>query len=439
MHDPRKESLLNELISKYESLVDKKELCDLNKLNFCPSQHIEPILLLKIEMLTQALAPEFFSFVLNALGGIGGVFGYMLQASQQRLNFYVGFKTAAGIKTAVEVLKSGLKSTYPGSKVIQLSLEESALVLDKLFNPNTYSTLTSVVVVPNNTSSSNAPINQKLIDLMHNEAFVAIFLASSAKTCNIRCLIKALEDLYTELTPFLGTEYEPTYSTSKTPSTQIAKSITESDANACTVTNAITRECSSTKGVAITPVTTVSPKDLPQLSVGIAYSESSGNDNTDAQSIAKQETKGSSVTKSNVSTSSNTTAYSDTIYFIKENKFIEDTLAKLTLMIERLNKISSEGVFYFGAYFLSQSQATSIRSAYTYSGLAKDSTLTGEGPFINSWEEEDCDFPKLVEEIRNFNHLSFLTPHNKQITTSVLISSLELLNSFYFPYTIYPL
>ncbi|WP_069999015.1 hypothetical protein [Cellulosilyticum sp. I15G10I2] len=435
MHNPRNESLLDELLNLYKFLVNKEYLNNLHNLTFCPSNKAGSIILLKIEMLTEPLSPNFFSFVLDTLGDLNGVFGYILQSSHHKLTFYVGVKAAKSMGTALDVLKSGLISSYPNSEVRELSLEESSLILAKVFNPDSYQALSSAIVIPNNTSSSNTPINQKLLELMNKEDFVAFFLASSCIGDEIKCFIKELEDLYTELSSFSQTEYELTHSFAKNPSTQISKSITETDGTSCTVTNGITNECSTTKGIIIAPLAVVQPKDLPQLSLGLSYSETSEIDNTNDRSVAEEECKQYAVTKSNLSGTSNTTTDSKEICFTSENKSITDRLAKLDTIIERLSSISNEVLFCFGAYFLSSSKATSIRAARTYAGLAKDKTLNIEGPFITMWEADDSIFPELIEELRYFNHLTFvMTPKNKCITNYTLITSLELLNSFYFPY-----
>ena len=436
MHNPRNDSLFKELLSKSQKLIDKNNLNCLHNFTFCPSGNsVGCITLLKIETLEAPLSPDFFTFVLNALGDLQEVFGYMLQSFHHTLTLYVGLKTAGSMAASLDILKNGLTSSYPNSKFKELSPKESALILMELFNPSCYHTLSSVIVIPNNTSSSNAPINQKLMDLMGNEEFMAFFLASPMSRCEAKCLIDELKELYTALSSFSHTESSFSHSLSKNTAVHVTKSTTENDSTSCTDAKGTEHDCSTLQYTVITPAVTIPLQDSNILNIGISFNQTSGNVNIVNQSVAEQETKGCSVSKTNLHITSTTLTDSDSLSFVTQNKLVTDLLTKLDALILRLSVVSNETLFCFGAYFLAHSSAASIRAAFTYSGLAKDSSLNIQESFITTWEDCEDIFPGLIEELKNFNHLSFVTDSKKEcITTAVPITSLELLNSFYFPY-----
>jgi len=436
MQNPRNDCLLNEVISKCEILIDKSNCNCLHDLTFCPSHKLEGCInLLEIETLASPISPIFFTFVLNALGNLKEVFGYILKSSHHTLTLYVGLKTAEGMTTSLDILKNGLKSSYPNSKFRELSPKESSLILEELFNPSCYHTLSSAIVIPNNTSSSNAPINQKLVDLMGNEDFVALFLASAITRCEIKCLIDELKLLYTMLSSFSETNYSFSHSVSKNTAMHISSSLTENDSNTCVDINGTLYARNTSKYTLITPSLTTPLQNSRILNISIGFYQTSGNVNTNSQSTERAETKGCSDSKTNLHINSTTITNSDALSFTSQNKLVIDLLAKLDILIARLTLASSGPLFCFGAYFLSASSATSIRAAFTYSGLATDELLNMEDTCITTWEDYDDVFPKLVDEIRNFNHLSFAaSPKNECVTTATLITSSELLNSFYFPY-----
>lgn len=437
MHNPRNDSSLNEVLSKCEILINKNHLNCLRKLTFCPSHNLAGcISLLKIETLAVPISPAFFTFVLNALGDLKGVFGYILQSSHHTITLYVGLKTAESMCTALDILKNGLKSSYPTSKFRELSPKESSLILMDLFNPNGYHTLSSVVVIPNNTSASNAPINQKLIDLMGNEEFTAFFLASAITRCEIKCFVDELKGVYTKLSSFSETEHNFSHSFSKNTAVHVTKSVTESNSTSCTDTDGIEHACNTSEYTLIAPAATIPLQNSRIFNISVGINQTSGIINLNNHFIAKGEIKGCSVSKTNLHITSTTITDSDSISFVNQNKLVIDLLAKLDILIARLTLVSNEPLFCFGAYFLSYSSAASIRAAFTYSGLAKDMNLNIEDTFITTWDDCDSIFTELVEELRNFNHLSFAqAPKNECVTTCTPITSSELLNSFYFPYS----
>lgn len=437
MQDPRSISVLNEAIKKFESLVDKEYLNCLEKLAFCPECDGNGcIRLLQIEVLGEPTASSFFTFVLNALGDLKEVFGYILKFSKHVLTVYVALKTDGAIHTAMDILTNGLRSSYPNSRWKELSAKESDLILDELFNPNFYHALSSVIVIPNNTASSNAPINQKLVDLMGDEDFTALFLAVPVQRCEIKCLINELRSLHTDLSSFADTNYNFNHSFSKNTATHISKSITKSDSTSCTDTTNTTHECSSSEYLIITPGTSIPFQDLPPLTVSISYETQNGRANAKGQAEAKGETTGCSDTKTNLRIISVTTTDSEAIGYTTRNKQVIDLLTKIDSLIMRLDLAGGNTMFCFGAYFLSASSAASIRAAYTYSGLAKDEKLDIEDSFITTWKDDDKIFRKLVEELRGLNHLTFLMKSKEEcVTTSTLITVEELLNSFHFPYS----
>ena len=435
MQNLRDETLLEELLYKYDCLVNQHFLHSFHDFTLCESHSsIDDIILLEVEILEEPIAPDFFVFVLNTLGDLNIVYGYILLFSNDLLTFYIGLKANEDMDTALEVLKNGLRNSYPKSKFKELSSKESSLVLDQLLSSEDVQALSSAIVIPSNTSQAHSPINQKLVDLMKHEDFVAIFLASSTSFGEVKHLIKELQDLYTALFPFSQAQYSLSHSFAKNPSTQLMKSITETDGKSSTVTDGVTHEIDTTKELTFTPTITTQSSDLPLLSIGIACSESTEITNTNNYSIAKAEGQECAVTKSTLSITSNTTTNENTMTFVSQNKFVTDLLQKLDILIERLISISGEVLFYFGAYFLSSSVASNMRAAHTYAGLARNKNINLGRPVIATWRSQDCIFPQLINEIKNFNPLSFIFHNKNCITTSTLITSTELLNSFYFPY-----
>ncbi|WP_069999744.1 hypothetical protein [Cellulosilyticum sp. I15G10I2] len=437
MQNLRNEDLLNEVLSKCKMIVDKNYFNNIHELTFCSSPSKEGcIRLLKIEILTAPISPEFFTFVLNALGNLQEVFGYILKSFEDTLILYVGLKTAKSMCTAIDILKNGLKNSYPNSKFRELSPKESSLILEDLFDPNVYHALSSAIVIPNNTSASNAPINQKLVDLMGSEDFVAFFLASALTYSQIQCFIYELKELYTKLSSFSESDYGFSHSLAKNTAVHITKSTAENSSATCSENNGSENAKSASKYTLITPAAIIPLENLRTFSISIALNETCGIANVALQSVGKSETKGCTVTNTKLHINSSTHTNSDSLSYTTQNKFVIELLEKIDALILRLTLASGDPFFCFGAYFLSPSSATSIRAASTYLGLAKDNTLNIEDTFINTWEDCDSIFPNLLDSLRHFNQLSFeVGSKNECITTTTIINASELVNTFYFPYS----
>jgi hypothetical protein len=436
MQKPRNDSLLNDLISKCETLIDKANLHCLHDFSFCPSDEAkEGIRLLQVEVLTTPLSPDFFTFVLNALGNLKEVFGYILRSSQHQPELYIGLKTDEGMRSALDILKNGLKNTYPNSKFKELSPKESSLILKDLFNAKSYQTLSAAVVIPNNTSPSHAPINQKLLDLMGGEEFTALFLASPITQCEIKCFTDELKSLYTTLSAFKENILSFSQSSSKNTASHVSKTITENENNNRLEIQGNLHTCNAAQYTLLTPSISTTLENSRIFNVSISFYQTTGIADTYNQATERGESRGRSTSKMDLHINSGTITNTDSLSYVSQNKFVIDLLEQLDSLIARLTQSASGPLFYFGAYFLSSAAATSIRAAYTYSGLAKDETLNIEQSYVITWEDSEENFSKLIQELKGFNQLSFSPPRGNQcVTTTALITSAELLNSFYFPF-----
>ncbi len=437
MTNPRDAASLNEVLDKCELLVNKDGFYNTFSLNISPLQNDKGnIRLLKIEILGEPIGSDFFSFVLNALGNLNSIFGYILQSYENELHLYVGLKTSGDMRTALDILENGLTSSYSGSKFRELSLKESRLILSELFNPSIYRALSAAVVIPNNVSSNSAPINQKLVDLMGKEEFTAIFLAIPKARSEVKCLINELKELYTMLSAFSQTDYEFSKSISKNTAVHITDSITDSTGSSCADTNSIENACSASKYILIAPSTAIPLENLPAFNISLGFNKTYGVVTLTNKTETKGETAGYAVAKIKLHINSGTHTNNDSISFNSQNKKVTDMLDKLAELISRLNAVLEDAVFCFGAYFFSKSEAASIRAAYTYLGLARDKGINIGENHVVTWEKDEDTFQRLIQEIKHFNHLSFSShSKNEYITTSQLISSHELLNTFYFPYS----
>lgn len=433
MHDPREGQSFDEIMNQYKFWVNKTYLNDLASLSFCPLATLNlPILLYKVSYLPEPQQLSFFTFVLNALGYTEGVLGYIFEFGKDKFNFYIGLKSLDNLQTASQILIDGLSRTFPSIEINELSLEDSSHILNNLFNSNTSSTLSAAIVIPNNTEPSSTPINQYFSKLNNQQDLLALFLACPVN--DITCIKYQLTKLYTTISTFSQTNASFSSSHSNASSNQSTDGSSTTQSLSCTSTEGSTKACNSSRYISISPSTSLPLAKANPLNLGSSLNQSSGVIDTSSHSISTCNTKTSSSSTSHSCTHSDTKSTSESLSFAKQNKEAFEALLKLDALIKRLSSASSP-MFCFAAYFVAPTASAAIRSAFTYTGLAKSPVETSNS-FVLSWQKSDPCFTYLLESLRHFNHLHFKLKDcdSVSITTTELITSSELVNTFYFPF-----
>lgn len=437
MFDPRNHNQLKEALAKFEALVHKICFTELNCLPVCDLKPcLHTIKLIKIETLTTSTGASFYLYVLNALGGLKNTIGYILHSSPTNLCFYIGLKGADNCCTALKLLENGLKATFPNSKFKELSPKESSALLQRLFNPEDCGCLSSAIVVPNHTDVTHAPILENFTMLMSKEEYTALFLASPIDRCEMRLLLEELTCLFDCLSCFSQATHNFLHGLSKNGSNSSSICKTESNSLSCTETNSSSFTCNDSAYTNITPSTALPLANTRSLNISVSSNKTEGHASSNTESCSECKTRHFSEAKTSHCLNATTINDNESITFSSQNKEVQDILAKLTLLIARLKANLDTPFFDFAAYFLSPCPETSLRAAYTYVGLAKDTTLNLEESFINTWHHSSSDFITITGELAQFNHPVFLTsPDCHEIIGATPITSSELLNTLTFPFT----
>ncbi len=439
MEDPRSNHLLLDALCQHKNLVLKDYLNSLKDFCVCPPPTCPHILsLFKIQVLPSSTTSFFFTFVLNALGNLKDVFGYILQSSSQGIQFYIGLKSMTSDSlTSLQLLKNGLTNTFPSIQFCELSPKESSQLLKEWFNPLTLEALSCSIVIPDNTTSTNTPINQKLLDLLKQEEFLALFLAIPFNSCEIKCLIKELQDLFQTLSSFSQTAFTFSHNQSTTISLTRSNSTAKAKGSSRTCTKGLSKAHNVSSYSLTTPSTSLPLTSSRSINISMCRNQAQGCSHTDNDSLAENESENNTLTTGTTHQKNTQNTKNEGIAFTNQNKIVSDALAKINALISRLMAVSEGPMFCFSSYFLSSCKATSLQAAYTYTGLAKDTIANVQDSFVITWTKEDACFPILLETLESFSPLYFNAPHcSTPITSSTLITSLELLNSFYFPYSL---
>ena len=468
MYETRDLKLMQDMICKYDYLVQQPYLHELFSLPMCPPPSCyDPIQILHIQSLPETPTFNQFTYVLNALAGLNQTIGIILSSNSVKLSLYLGIKGQCS--TAISLLQSGFEQTFPNSHLSYTS--NSSQLLDDLFNPQNSSYVTSSIVTLN--SSYDSIFLSDFIKLIGDQSdFVAFFLAEPIKRSDIHKTRQQLYEIYNVLSSFSQSNY--TYYKLETQSNSHASAKSSTNTSGQSVTNTCgetdseshsgyanvsastplsishrlptssTSTTQSSDGTTTTSTTTTthtettpSNPSTTSRNINATILINKGNNSTCATNHSKANAQNCSEAKSNTSTHTNSstcTSY-QALSFSSPNIYIQDIISGLNSAIERYNMLSRTTSFHFSAYFFSSSEEVSLRAAYSYVGLGQ-STYDLSPNVVNCVAPNHCDYANLYKFLRSFAHPKFTVPNTNLPTHNAIpLTSSELMNSLYLPIT----
>ena len=467
MYETRDQKLKQDMFSKYEYLVQRPYLNELFCLPICtPPSCYEPIQLLKIEALPEDSNFKAFTYILNAVAGLGETIGLIITMHCQRLSIYLGIKSQCS--TALSLIQNGLQQTFPNSKFC--CIEQSCNILDELFEPSNYCQLTSSLITLN--ESYDSIFLRDFINLIGNQSdYTAFFLAEPIKRSDIEHTRLELCEIYDVISYFSQSNYTNYKSEAESSSRANARSTTNTSGQSITNTcgQSDTKSHSGYVNVsASTPISLqtnrplISSKTTTQTSTQSNLittqtsqtTQSPGNANTpkninstvvvnkgNSASCAtnNSEANAQNCSESHGTTSTHTSSRTYTLYqalsFSCPNRRFQEAVTALNTAIERYNILSKNTTFHFGAYFFSPCDEASLRAAYSYVGLGQ-STYDLSPNIVNCMSSNHPDYGNIYKFLRSFTHPEFILPDNKPPARNATpITSSEFINSLYLPIT----
>lgn len=431
------EHQLSSALKQYNFLVQKDYLNSLSCATLCPSNKTKnQILLFKINQFTSSTNANFFAYVFNALGALKTTISFILENNNRTLNFYVGLNIESTTAINSQMLTQGFLSTFPDSKITALNEKDSKNLLTHLFNPNTLSAITSTIVIPNNTVSNTPSILQHFTPLFTSENYVALFLASPICPSQSEESLETLTNLFNTLSQFQQANLNCFKGVAHNKSCTLATNCSSTSSKACTNTESASQGSSTARYTNISPSTSVPIGSTHTVNIGTTFNQANGTNQGTSCSHSQCDTN--SHLNGNSESNMEATNLTDNTTFIysKQNKIAMNALSRLTTLIDRLTTNSNNPMFSFNAFFLAPLPSTTIRAGYTYAGLAKDSTLNLEPTFVTTWSSNDATFSPLLNDLKHLQMPQFNLPHlPKCFKASTSITSTELLNTFYFPFS----
>lgn len=416
--------------------IQKDHLNNLERATLCTTKKFQnQILLFKINHFTTSTTSQYFTYVFNALASLNTTIGIILERHKSTLNFYLGLSIDPPNTTSCEIFAQGFASTFLNSKITAYNAEESKTLLNNLFCLEHISSITSTIVIPDNTNADADSTLQKFSSLFPSENYVALFLASPTDCNENKNNLNTFLDLFDSLSQFQQSNFSCGNIVAHNKSCTLTATQSSSSSNSCTNTNSSSTGSSAANYTNISPSTTVPLGNSTRVvNMSATFNEAIGSNQGTSQSQAKGNTEGCSNGKSEANMNATNLSDSSSISFCRQNKLITTDLSIVSNFITRLTDNTNNAMFCFNAFFFAPLASTTIRAGYTYAGLAKDTSFYLEPTFVSTWPSTHCNFRSLLKELRHFQIPKFKLPRgSKSFKACTTITSSELLNTFYFP------
>ena len=225
-------------------------------------------------------------------------FVMLINGKKDSVDFYLGVKSNGDVSTSQTILKNALVGNFPGIEIAPVREEALQNEILSTFSGMNFSSLVSAIpALRTDSESSFVQGIEKFIDSMSGKTYSMILVADAISRHNLDINRQALENIRTQLSPFVGSTY--TYGESLSDS--VNRSFSESVGNS--ITNSVSNSIANTIGNSFTE------SDSESSSQGENSGRSSGYSSGTSNGSSIGHTSGSSNT---VSDSASTTVGAQT-------------------------------------------------------------------------------------------------------------------------------
>ncbi len=371
--------------------------------------------------------------------------------------------------TSFQTLKNGLKSNFPGTKVRDMSSQESMpRLVEEIFGDEAkyITSVSGVASVRDKSKTENKVFIQgieRFIDVMRGQTYTALFIAEPITVSEQKAIRSGYENLYSTLSSFQKSVWSYNENESRAVMESLSDGISKSvsDGTSCTQAHtknvgvnmgfnignstahsASTSHANPTKAAmavnvigkvvpliagAINPLAgmvasgvanvataatqgrsiTQAVTDTIARTVGMNLGLNAGYASTKSETESHTSTDTTTQTKTTGTTT--TTGTGRTLQIETVNKPIQEMLVQIEEQLKRVKEGEDYGAYSCGAYFLSGKEASSLLAANTYRALMIGEGASAESGAINAWNglEEPEKVSAMKEYLKRFAHPVF--------------------------------
>lgn len=334
--------------------------------------------------------------VYNAVALCGGSVINVLLSDGKTTEYYLGTKSADKNNIAIcqSVLKGTFEGNFPGSELLLQRKTEFYQCIDRAFTApegrqRSISFVSGVPGLRNKENKKNEMFVQgieKVIDSMKGQKYALVIISDPISPLQIRRIEEGYEDLYTQLSAFVGTSLS--YSVSD--SSAVARSITDSMTKTIgdSITSTVTNSTGGSEGLTESRTHGVS---IQPFGIGFSANQSDTKSTTKTyqHGISQGETQSSSFADSRstgiTDTYTNTTGRILQINI--ENKKIKDLLEKIDAQLKRIRDASDLGLWNTAAYCIGEDTQTGRSLANAVEAICRGEETSIESFSVGTWED----------------------------------------------------
>lgn len=435
-------SLLDKSIGDARSILTKSYLSELEYSNIIPVQrdlsdddfsdlfneHIRFYEITNIVYNRHENIRDKLSSVFNAVGSTGASVLLMIQGKTDSTSIKIGMKCSSSDKTALttNLLQHTFEGNFPGTKIVNLkrnSLKEN--VIDVIKEGTSVATVTDIPGIRNEENQDNENFIQgieKFIDTMRGKEYVTLLIADHVSQSDLNTSRHALEKIYSDIFPFMETEYSVTKSESDTFTHSLAQGVadTVSSSTTDTVSHTVGKSTTITDSVSKTKNLNIGPVSISSTTTNSVSSTESVSDTT---SHSKTLSNAHSISKVESDATGKQRSLANTMQVKTENHQLKKILEQIDRTLERYDECSDLGMWNCAVYCISKFPYISQMAASVFQSIIRGRNSSLEEGGITLWNLEQS--KKIIDSLCFLEHPQIII-NNRILTPGTLVSSKEL-------------
>lgn len=329
--------------------------------------------------------------VYNAVGLCGGSIVNIVIGDGDKTDYYIGTRAADVNKVATcqDVLVSSMEGNFQGSTVKLQKKGGLQECVNNVFGEESKKSITVVSGIPKYRNKENKENKkyiqgiEKVIDAMNGKKFAFITISTPLSNYEIEQIKDSYENLYTQISPFAGTQL----------------SYNESDSNAVaqTITDGLTKTMGESLAKTISKSTTNSQGWNSSKNIGgslivanVSNSRGTNHSTSMQQGLSTNESKNYSNADSHsvgkTDTYTNTSGRS--LQISMENKAVKNLMERIESMLKRIEDSKDLGLWNTATYCIADNVQTSKVLASAIEAICRGDKGSVESFAVETWDEE---------------------------------------------------
>lgn len=437
-----KTNLLDDAIENSRSILTKSYLSELENAEIIPvkreltdddfsdlfNEHIRFYEMTNIVYNKHENIRDKLSSVFNAVGSTGASVLLMIHGKADCTSIKIGMKCSNSNKTALttNLLQHTFEGNFPGTKIVNLkrnNLKEN--VIDVIKEGTSVATVTDIPGIRNEENQNNENFIQgieKFIDTMRGKEYITLLIADHISQKDLNTSRLAFEKIYSDIFPFMETEYSVTKSESDTfthslangVADTISRSTTDSVSHTVGKSTTITDSVSHTSGVSIGPVSTSSTT---------THSESSTESVSDTTSHSTMHGTAHNVSEVVSDSTAKQNSLANTMQVKTENHRLKKILEQIDRTLARYDECSDLGMWNCAVYCISKFPYISQMAASVFQSIIRGRNSSLEEGGITLWNIDQS--KEIINSLCLLEHPQIIID-NRILTPGTLVSSKEL-------------